>query len=151
MASPQAASPGVGGNGAALPGDAAINYLDRLGLPALGIALSAGALAGLAIPGLVVGGVILAAALPIFKRTIQGIRDEKRLTVDFLDASAVVLLTAQASFLAPAIVIGIIEGSEIVRDLDGPAQQAGDVGFAPGPESTGDSRTGRPAVAAGVG
>ena len=99
-----------------LPGDAAINYLDRLGLPALGVALKQGALAGLAIPGLVVGGVILAAALPIFKRTIQGIRDEKRLTVDFLDASAVVLLTAQASFLAPAIVIGIIEGSEIVRD-----------------------------------
>jgi Cu2+-exporting ATPase len=116
VASPQAASPGVVGNGAALPGDAAINYLDRLGLPALGIALGAGTLAGLAIPGLVVGGVILAAALPIFKRTIQGIRDEKRLTVDFLDASAIVLLTAQASFLAPAIVIGIIEGSEIVRD-----------------------------------
>ena len=92
----------MGGNGAALPGDAAINYLDRLGLPALGVALSAGALAGLAIPGLVVGGVILAAAL-IFKRTLQGIRDEKRLTVDFLDASAVVLLTAQASFLAPTI------------------------------------------------
>lgn len=116
VASSQAASSAVGSNGAVLPGDAAIDYLDRLGLPALGIALSAGALAGLAIPGLVVGGVILAAALPIFKRTIQGIRDEKRLTVDFLDATAVVLLTAQASFLAPAIVIGIIEGSEIVRD-----------------------------------
>lgn len=99
-----------------LPGDAPINYVDRLGLPVLGIALSAGALAGLAIPGVWVAGVILAAALPIFKRTIQGIRDEKRLTVDFLDATAIVLLTAQASFLAPAIVISIIEGSEIARD-----------------------------------
>ena len=116
VASPQAAPSATGGNGAATPGGATINYLDRLGLPTLGIALSAGALAGLAIPGLLVGGVILAAAIPIFKRTVQGIRDEKRLTVDFLDASAVVLLTAQASFLAPAIVVGIIEGSEIVRD-----------------------------------
>lgn len=99
-----------------LPGDAPINYFDRLVLPVLGIVLSAGALAGLAIPGALVGGVILAAALPIFKRTLQGIRDEKRLTVDFLDATAIVLLTAQTSFLAPAIVVSIIEVSEIARD-----------------------------------
>jgi len=93
-----------------------INYVDRLGLPLLGIGLSASLLFGLAVPGLLVGGVVLAAALPIFRRTVQGIREEKRLTVDFLDASAIVLLTFQASFLAPAIVIGIIEGSEILRD-----------------------------------
>lgn len=99
-----------------LPGDEPINYVDRLGLPALGIALSAGVLAGMAIPGVLVGGVVIASALPIFKRTLQGIREEKRLTVDFLDATAIVLLTAQASFLAPAIVVGIIEGSEILRD-----------------------------------
>ena len=99
-----------------MPGDEPINYVDRMGLPALGIALSAGALAGMAIPGVLVGGVVIASALPIFKRTIQGIREEKRLTVDFLDATAIVLLTVQASFLAPAIVVGIIEGSEILRD-----------------------------------
>ena len=93
-----------------------INYVDRLGLPLLGIGLSAGLLFGLAVPGVLVGGVVLAAALPIFKRTVQGVREEKRLTVDFLDATAIVLLTVQASFLAPAIVIGIIEGSEILRD-----------------------------------
>ncbi|MFN8464856.1 MAG: HAD-IC family P-type ATPase [Caldilineaceae bacterium] len=93
-----------------------INYIDRLGLPVLGIGLSAGLLFGLAIPGVLVGGVVLAAALPIFKRTVQGIREEKRLTVDFLDATSIVLLTVQASFLAPAVVIGIIEGSEILRD-----------------------------------
>ena len=93
-----------------------INYVDRLGLPMLGIGLSASLLFGLAVPGVLVGGVVLAAALPIFRRTVQGIREEKRLTVDFLDASAIVLLTVQASFLAPAIVIGIIEGSEILRD-----------------------------------
>ena len=93
-----------------------INYVDRLGMPVLGIGLSAGLLFGLAVPGIVVGGVVLAAALPIFRRMVQGIREEKRLTVDFLDATSIVLLTVQASFLAPAIVIGIIEGSEILRD-----------------------------------
>lgn len=96
--------------------DGSINYVDRLGLPALGLALSAGVLAGAAIPGILVGGVILAAAIPIFKRTVEGMRDERRLTVDFLDASAIVLLTAQASFLAPAAIVAIIEGSEILRD-----------------------------------
>ena len=110
----QTAAVGAGVKTAAA--DGSINYVDRLGLPVLGIALSAGALAGLALPGVLVGGIILAAAIPIFKRTAQGIRDEHRLTVDFLDASAIVLLTAQASFLAPAVVVGIIEGSEILRD-----------------------------------
>lgn len=99
-----------------LPGDGPINYVDRLGLPALGIALSAGVLAGMAIPGVLVGGVVIASALPIFKRTLQGIREEKRLTVDFLDATAIVMLTAQSSFLAPAIIVGVIESSEILRD-----------------------------------
>ncbi|MFN8474226.1 MAG: heavy metal translocating P-type ATPase [Anaerolineae bacterium] len=93
-----------------------VNYAKRLGLPALGLGLSAGVLAGLSIPGVLVGGAILYAALPIFKRTVQGIRDEKKLTVDFLDSLTIVLMTAQASFLAPAFIVAVIEGSEIVRD-----------------------------------
>lgn len=93
-----------------------INYADRLALPVLGIGLSASLLFGLAVPGVVVGGVVLASALPIFKRMVQGLREVKRLTVDFLDATSIVLLTVQASFLAPAVVITIIEGSEILRD-----------------------------------
>ncbi len=93
-----------------------IDYLQRLGLPALGLGLSAGALAGMTIPGLLIGGVLLTASLPIFRRTIQGIREEKRLTVDFLDSTTIVLLTAQSSFLAPAVIIGIIEAAEIIRD-----------------------------------
>ena len=93
-----------------------INYAKRLSLPALGLGLSAGIMAGLAIPAALVGGAILTAALPVFRRSMQGIRDEKRLTVDFLDALTIVLLTAQGSFLAPAFIVGVIEGSEIVRD-----------------------------------
>ena len=72
-------------------------------------------MAGAAVPGLLVGGVILTAAVPIFKRTAQGIREERRLPVDFLDALAIVLMTAQGSFLVPAFVVGVIEGAEIVR------------------------------------
>ena len=96
--------------------DGGIDYVKRLGLPALGLGLSAGALAGLGIPGVLVGGVILAAAIPIFRRTTQGIRDEKQLTVDFLDSLTIVLLTVQGSFFAPAFIVGVIEGSEIIRD-----------------------------------
>lgn len=95
----------------------------KLGLPVLGIGLSAGAAAGLALPGVVVGGAILAASTPIFKRSWQGIRDEKRLTVDFLDATVVTLMTMQASFLAPACMVGIIEGAEVLRDWTARRQQ----------------------------
>ncbi len=106
---------------AALPigpagGKAPTNYAKRLSLPALGLGLSASVMAGLAVPGALVGGAILAAAYPTFKRTMQGIRDEKKLTVDFLDSLTIVLLTAQASFLAPAFIVAVIEGSEILRD-----------------------------------
>ena len=97
-------SPAVTDKTASTPSSGGISYIDRLGLPVLGIGLSAGLLFGVAVPGVVIGGVILAAAIPIFKRTVQGIREEKRLPVELLDASALVLLTAQASFLAPAIV-----------------------------------------------
>ena len=75
------------------------------------------AVAGLAVPGLLVGGVILSAALPIFRRTAQGIKEERRLPVDLLDALTIVLLTAQGTFLVPAFVVGVIEGSEILRDM----------------------------------
>ena len=96
--------------------DDGINYTERLTLPVLGLGLSAGVAAGLAIPGILVGATILASATPIFQRMVQGIREEKRLTVDFLDASTIVLLTAQSSFLAPAFIVGVIEGSEVTRD-----------------------------------
>lgn len=93
-----------------------VDYVKRLSLPALGLGLGASITAGLALPALLVGGAILTAALPVFRRTVQGIREEKRLTVDFLDSLTIVLLTAQASFLAPAFIVAAIEGSEVVRD-----------------------------------
>lgn len=99
-----------------------VNRYDRgfglqcLGLPILGLGLSAGIVAGLAIPPLLVGGAVIASALPIFKRTVEGIQEERKLTVDFLDSTTIVLLTAQASFFAPAVIVGVIEGSEVLRN-----------------------------------
>ncbi len=82
-----------------------INYLQRLGLPVLGLGLGAGVVAGLGLPPLLVGGAILVSAIPIFKRTAQGIRAEKRMPVDLLPSAAIVLLTVQSSFLAPSFVV----------------------------------------------
>jgi Cu2+-exporting ATPase len=93
-----------------------IPYARRLGLPVLGLGLGAGAAVGFGLSPILVGGTILLAAMPIFRRTWQGIQEEKRLTVDFLDSTAIVLLTAQASFLAPAFIVGVIEGAELLRD-----------------------------------
>ena len=93
-----------------------VDYVKRLGLPVLGLALGAAASAALWIPRALVGGAILASAIPIFRRTMQGVRDEKRLTVEFLNSLTIVLLTLQGSFFAPAFIVGVIEGSEIVRD-----------------------------------
>ena len=93
-----------------------VDYVKRLGLPVLGLALGAAASAALWIPRVLAGGAILASAIPIFRRTLQGVRDEKRLTVEFLDSLTIVLLTLQGSFFAPAFIVGVIEGSEIVRD-----------------------------------
>lgn len=91
-------------------------YFRRLFPPALGIGLSASVAAGLALPGWLVGGAILASTYPIVKRSVHGLRTYKRPTTDFLDAVSLPLLVAQGVFLAPAVVVGIIEGAEVVRD-----------------------------------
>ena len=94
-----------------------ISYGKRLGLPAVAMALAVGTLGGLAAPPLVVGGALLAAAVPSFKRAWAGIRDERKLNVDFLDSMAISLLTTSGFFFPPALMIGLIELGEIIRDL----------------------------------
>lgn len=94
-----------------------INYKRRLGLPALALVLGVGTATGLIFPPLLVGGVIVAAAIPSYKRAWEGIRDERKLNVDFLDSAAITLLTATGSFFPPTLMIGLIEAGEIIRDL----------------------------------
>jgi len=96
---------------------AEIDYWDRLGLPALGLVLSLGVWVGVPLPGVVTGGVIIAAAIPVFKRAWEGIQEERQLNIDFLDGLAISLHTMQASYFAPALMLGLIEGGEVIRDL----------------------------------
>ena len=91
---------------------------------------------GVAVPPALVGATLLAAALPSFKRAWAAIRDESKLNVDFLDSTAITALTLTGFFFPPALMIGLIESGEIIRDLTarrsargqpGPAGLAGEV------------------------
>jgi cation transport ATPase len=104
------------------------NYLvKQLGVPALGLGLSAALTAGVALPPALVGASIVAATIPHALRAVQGLRMEKRLTVETLDVTAVALLLAQSSFLAPAFMMAVIESAEVVRTLT--ARRAGAAGL----------------------
>ena len=92
-----------------------VNTVQKLGLPVLGLGLSTAMLAGLAIPAALVGATVLAATIPHARRAVNGLREEKRLTVEILDVTTVALLVAQSSFLAPAFMIAVTEGAEVVR------------------------------------
>jgi hypothetical protein len=114
-----------------------VELVTRMALPAASLGLSAGMAAGLAVPPLLMGGLVLLAARPIFVRAVEGWRSERRLTVEVLDATTITLMTAQASFLAPAAIVGIIEGGQAARDwsagrrrplTSGPAAAAGTAG-----------------------
>lgn len=94
-----------------------INYLKRLGLPAVALVMGVSTLTGLLFPPLLIGPVIIAAALPSYKRAWEGIRHERKLNVDFLDSAAITLLTATGAFFPPVLMIGLIESGEIIRDM----------------------------------
>lgn len=94
-----------------------INYVKRLGLPALGLGMSVGAVAGLPFPPLAIAATIMVAAAPSFWRAWLGIRDEKKLNVDFLDSLAITALTASGVYFAPAFMVSLIESGEIIRDM----------------------------------
>lgn len=94
-----------------------INFAKRLALPGIGLAMAVGGMVGMMLPPVLVGGTLLVAAVPSFKRAWLGIRDEKKLNVDFLDSTAIIALTATGFFFPPALMIGLIESGEIIRDL----------------------------------
>lgn len=92
------------------------NPIRRMALPVISFGMGAGLLAGLALPVWLVGGTVLAAAVPMFRRSWQGISKEKRLTVDLLDTTTLVLLLTQANFIAPAFMTIVLQVSSIARD-----------------------------------
>jgi len=84
-----------------------------LPISSLALALLAGPLA---LPPLAVAGFILVAAQLSFKRAWAGLREERKINVDFLDALAVTLHSLEGFLVGPALMISMIEGGEAVRD-----------------------------------
>lgn len=96
--------------------DTSLNiYWDRLALPVISLALALIALP-LELPPLLVGGVILVASFPAYTRALEGIEQEKQLTIDFLDALVISLNLFQGQFFPPSFMISMIEGGEVIRD-----------------------------------
>jgi len=89
----------------------------RLGLPVLGLVMGMGTLVGLPIPGILTAAVMFTAAIPVFQRALEGIRDDRQLNIDFLDGLAISLHTYQASYFPAALMLGLIEGGELIRDM----------------------------------
>lgn len=94
-----------------------IDYVQRLGPSVVSLVLSFGALIGLPFPGVLIVGSIFFAAIPVFQRTWEYIEEEKQLNIDFLDSLTISLHTAIGNYFAPAFMLGLIEGSEIIRDM----------------------------------
>jgi heavy metal translocating P-type ATPase len=87
----------------------------RIILPVSSLALAL--LAGpLALPPLAVAGFILVSAHLSFRRAWQGLKEERKINVDFLDALAVTLHSLEGFLVGPAMMITMIEGGEAVRD-----------------------------------
>ena len=87
----------------------------RIVLPvaSLGLALLAGPLS---LPPLAVAGFIMLAAQLSFRRAWQGLSEERKINVDFLDGLAVILHSLDGFLVGPAMMITMIEGGEAVRD-----------------------------------
>jgi magnesium-transporting ATPase (P-type) len=90
-------------------------YWERLGIPIASLGLALIALPW-ELPPLLVGGLLLAASWPAYVRAWEGINQEKQLTIDFLDALVISMNLSQAQFIAPAFMVSMIEGGEVIRD-----------------------------------
>ncbi|QLE55642.1 heavy metal translocating P-type ATPase [Nostoc sp. TCL26-01] len=87
----------------------------QLSALATGLAILGGPV-GLSIPPLVTAGTIVLATLPVFKRALEGIVSERKLTIDFLDFLAIAITTVQGQFLTPSLMLSLIEIGENIRD-----------------------------------
>lgn len=95
-----------------------------LKLPALATALSllAGPV-GLSVSPLLVRGSLAVAALPIARRALASILRKRRLNVDFLDLTAVSIMTAQSHFLTCSSMLTLIQLGEAIRARTARASQ----------------------------
>ena len=70
----------------------------------------------LGLPPLAVAAFILVSSHLTFRRAWQGVKEERRINVDFLDAIAVTVHSLEGFLVGPAMMITMIEGGEAVRD-----------------------------------
>lgn len=66
---------------------------------------------------------VLAASLPIAQRAYHALCVERRLNIDVLDMTAIVLTTLRGSYMAPAAMIGLVEVGEAIRERTARASQ----------------------------
>ncbi|MGJ5674705.1 MAG: heavy metal translocating P-type ATPase [Nostochopsis sp.] len=71
---------------------------------------------GLTIPPILMVGTISLATLPVLQRAWKGIILERKLNIDFLDLIAIAITTIQGRFLAPALMLSLIDIGEKIRD-----------------------------------
>ncbi len=89
----------------------------RLAVPgALAGVAGLGRLLGFTLPGPVGAMAVLAASWPIARRAFHSVAVERRLNLDVLDMTAIVLTTLRGSLLAPLSVIGLVEVGEAIRE-----------------------------------
>ena len=93
------------------------NYWSALALPTLSATLALlGGPFGLPIPPVLIGTTIAITAIPVAQRAIDGILNEGKLTIDFLDLAAITITTLQGQFISPAIMIFLVEMGEMIRE-----------------------------------
>lgn len=101
-----------------------INWIERLGLPitSLGLALVAQQFTFPLAP-LMIGGVVAIAALPFILRTIETTIKEQRLDADILDVLWLTMYTVKGDFVAPALMVSLMESGEALRDTTARANE----------------------------
>lgn len=71
---------------------------------------------GLSVPPLLLAGTIAVASLSVAGRAIAGIIQQRKPNIDFLDFMAIAITTLQGHYLAPALMLSLIEIGEHIRD-----------------------------------
>ncbi|MCU0569087.1 MAG: heavy metal translocating P-type ATPase [Oculatellaceae cyanobacterium Prado106] len=101
-----------------------INWVERLGLPlaSLGLAVLANQFL-LPIPALLVGTAVLAASLPFVQRVVEMTVTRQQLDTDLLDILWLGLYTLKGDFVAPALMVSLIETGDALRDITARASE----------------------------
>lgn len=99
-----------------------INWIERLGLPVFSLGLAWVASRLLPIPPLLVGGVVAAAAWPFVSRVFE-MAKRQQFDTDILDVLWLGLYTVKGDFVAPALMVSLIETGEALRDTTARANE----------------------------